>query len=160
MSISNKQIEQRLESYRVALENAKTHPELSALLSQYTYDATKIDVGIALRQAAFDAYLSQQDEYGEQYAATQSFTQAWEAAQKAYMRLVNLGRIIFKNDHITYTELGLTGDRKRTFSGWLAQARGLFVGVCDGGGLVVHEIGSQGWVKGNWLVCSLSKHDG
>lgn len=131
MSISNKKIEQRLESYRIALENAKAHPELSALLALYTYNAAKIDEGVALRQVAFDAYLIQQDEYGEQYAATQSFSRAWDAAQKAYMRLVNLGRILFKNDHTTYTELGLIGDRKRTFSGWIAQAGGFFANLLD-----------------------------
>ena len=77
-------------------------------------------------EQAFDLYLAQKTEYSEQHAATAAFEQAWKTAHETYMRLVRLGRILFRDDHAVFVKLTLNEERKRTFSGWLAQANTFF----------------------------------
>ena len=126
MSLGSQSIDQRLNAYELALNNALGDAAVSASLARYNFTAEKINVGLALCQEARQKQFDQLSEYAEQYAATQAFEQAWEAAEAEYMRLLKLGRIIFKDQHAIYLKLGLVGNRKRSFSGWLTQARQFF----------------------------------
>jgi hypothetical protein len=131
MPFSNQSINQRLNAYELALHNALNDAALSVPLARYSYTAEKINAGLALCQAARQQQLDQLREYAEQYAATQAFEQAWKAADAGYMRLLKLGRILFKEQHAIYLKLGLVGDRKQSFSGWLTQARQFFQNVLE-----------------------------
>jgi len=65
----------------------------------------------------------QKKEYGEQYEATKTYTNDWNELQIIYSEHVELGRIVFKNDLQNYVQLGLQGERKRSFSGFSQQAK-------------------------------------
>jgi hypothetical protein len=119
-------IEDRLNRYLTGLTNARDVPELQSRVALYGYTPDKLNQMLAQRQQAFDLYLAQKTEYNEQYAATGTFEQAWKTAHESYMRLVRLGRILFRDDHAVFIKLTLNQERKRTFSGWLAQADTFF----------------------------------
>lgn len=124
-------IDTRLNHYLTGLTNARDVPELQNRVAPYGYTVTRLNEMLAQRQAAFDSYLAQKTEYDEQYIATTAFEQAWEAAHTPYIRLVKLGRILFKDDYATTIKLTLNEERKRSFSGWLAQARKFYTNLLD-----------------------------
>ncbi|WP_417910807.1 hypothetical protein [Candidatus Electronema sp. PJ] len=119
-------IEDRLSLYKTSLVNASEVPDLQSRLAPYGYTPLKLGQMLTFRQDVFDLYVAQKSEYSEQLAATQAFEQAWDAAHTAYIRLVKLGRILFKDDYAVFVKLGLNEERKRSFSGWLTQARQFF----------------------------------
>lgn len=119
-------IEDSLNRYLTGLTNALDVPELQSRVALYGYTPDKLNQMLTQRQQAFDLYLAQKTEYSEQHAATAAFEQAWKTAHETYMRLVRLGRILFRDDHAVFVKLTLNEERKRTFSGWLAQANTFF----------------------------------
>jgi hypothetical protein len=119
-------IEDRLNRYLTGLTNARNVPELQSRVALYGYTPNKLNQMLNKRQQAFDLYLAQKTEYSEQHAATETFEQAWKTAHETYMRLVRLGRIIFRDEHAIFIKLTLNEERKRSFSGWLAQANTFF----------------------------------
>lgn len=125
-TVSHQSIESRLNLYQTSLINARDVPELRNRLALYGYDPAKLNQLLALRQEIFDLHLAQKSEYSEQFAATHAFEQAWEAAHEPYIRLIKLGRIVFKDDYAASVKLTLSEERKKSFSGWLTQARTFF----------------------------------
>lgn len=125
-SISHQSIEDRLNIYLTGLTNARDVAELQSRVAVFGYNPARLDLMLALRQEVFDLYIARQTEYSEQLAATRAFEEAWKTAHTDYIRLVKLGRIIFKNDYAAYVKLTLNEERKKSFSGWLTQARTFF----------------------------------
>lgn len=116
-------IAQQLAAAQLALSNARTDPALSGPLADFGYDAARLDAGWALYTAAATAQQRQSQEYGEQYSASDAFTMAWEAAQADYSRYLKIARITLKGERGANAALGLDGVRKKSWAGWLAQAR-------------------------------------
>ncbi|MCI5157701.1 MAG: hypothetical protein D3906_04535, partial [Candidatus Electrothrix sp. AUS1_2] len=125
-SISHQSIEDRLNTYLTGLTNAREVPELQSRVAVFSYNPARLNQMLALRQEVFDLYLTRQTEYSEQLAATRAFEEAWKTAHTDYIRLVKLGRIIFRDDYAAYVKLTLNEERKKSFSGWLTQARTFF----------------------------------
>nr|VFJ58752.1 MAG: hypothetical protein BECKDK2373B_GA0170837_10773 [Candidatus Kentron sp. DK] len=119
-------IEDRLNRYRTGLVNARDVDELQNRVALYGYTKKKINELLSLHQEAFDLHLARKKEYGEQLAATNAFEQAWKSAHDAYMVLIRLGRILFRDDYGVFVKLTLNEERKKSFSGWLTQARTFF----------------------------------
>ena len=124
-------LEERLTRYHTGLTNARDVSDLQSRVILYGYTPTKLDDLLDLRQETFDAHLVQKTEYDEQHIATQAFNTAWDTAHASYMHLIKLGRILFKDDYGTFVRLGLNEDRKRTYSGWLTQARKFYASLLD-----------------------------
>ncbi len=116
-------MQDRLLAANVALENALTDTEILGLLSEYGYDAAKINAGKELYNCAQDKFQQQKTEYGEQYAASEEMQTKWDTANAVYMKHVKVGRVALQSDYGSFLKLGLEGARKRTLSGWLIQAR-------------------------------------
>lgn len=125
-TLSHQSIESRLNLYQISLVNAGNVPELQSRLALYSYSPAKLNQLLALRQEVFDLHITQKSEYNEQFAATYAFEQAWKAAHEPYIRLVKLGRILFKDDYAVSVKLTLNEERKKSFSGWMTQARTFF----------------------------------
>ena len=115
-------IDTLLSDAQVAIENALNNPDILNALKDYGYTTTRIQQGKALYNVAAAAQLAQTAEAGEQIAATATVNDAWETAKKSYMRFVKIARVAFKRNPGVSTQLDLGGTRKRTLSGWLAQA--------------------------------------
>ena len=115
-------IDTMLNDAQVAIENALNNPEILSALKDFGYTTARIQKGKALYNAAAAAQLAQTAEAGEQIAATATVQDVWETAKKSYMRFLKIARIAFKRNAGISTQLDLSGTRKRTLSGWLAQA--------------------------------------
>ncbi|WP_185154506.1 hypothetical protein, partial [Fulvivirga sp. M361] len=70
--------------------------------------------------------LKQQKEYGDQFTATDTLNTTKAQANREYMKHVKIARIAARNDRGAFESLQLSGDRKRTLSGWLKQAKAFY----------------------------------
>jgi hypothetical protein len=115
-------IDQLILAINTALSNAN-HPEIAPLLDKRGYKATDIEAAKTLVANLQTLQQKQKKEYGEQYEATEKFNKHWDELHQTYAVHVELARIAFDNDTHNYAQLGLKGQRKTSFSGYIQQAR-------------------------------------
>jgi hypothetical protein len=121
--MSTKQtLESILDRARIAIENSLSNPTIQAYLAEYGYTLTKLQAGQQLYQTASDLHQRQRREYGEQIEATADRDKLWDTAHNTYMKFVKIARVSFKNNSGIATQLGIQGERKQSFSGWLLEA--------------------------------------
>jgi hypothetical protein len=106
-----------------AIANALEHETVKTALANLGYDSNRMQEGLALYKKAAHLYDRQMKEYGEQFAATQALITARIEANKLYKLHLNVARIALRDDRNAAVSLQFNGKRKRTFSGWLEQAR-------------------------------------
>ncbi|NJL41652.1 MAG: hypothetical protein HC899_36935 [Leptolyngbyaceae cyanobacterium SM1_4_3] len=128
---SKKTIDALLNSAHVAIANSLTNAQIQSYLSEFGYTPERIQQGKLLYEAALAAHQQQRAEYGDQRTATTTLKQAWDTAKKSYMRYVKIARIVFKDNAGVSTRLELEGDRKKTLSGWLAQANQFYTNLLN-----------------------------
>jgi hypothetical protein len=133
--MKNNTIDATLLNARVAIENAQQDANVSAALSTFGYGAEKISEGLQLLTTAETLHQQQKQEYGEQFAATDTLDIALNTADKNYMRYVKLSRVILKNDRGAWQALQLAGRRQRTYSGWIKQAKVYYTNAMDDGAI-------------------------
>jgi len=75
--------------------------------------------------------IKQKKEYGEQYEATETVRNAWNVADQAYAKTLKIARIALRDNVKAQNALGLSGERKRSLSGWLEQAGRLYQNLLD-----------------------------
>lgn len=115
-----KSLEEILNNASVVLTNA-SRPEMATLLAAYGYTIEKLGAGRTLLTVASDLFNLQQKEYGDQFEATDTLQDAKEKAEKIYNKHVKLARVAFTDDRSKWQELGLSGERKKSIAGWVAQ---------------------------------------
>lgn len=123
MPTPNQSIEARLLNAQVAISNAESDVEVQSYLAEFGYNAERLAEGRALYDRAQQLHQKQVKEYGDQFAASDALKSAWHEARTQYMRFVKVARVALKSERSAYQKLDLTGERKRSLSGWLAQAR-------------------------------------
>ncbi|NJN59574.1 MAG: hypothetical protein HC879_19845 [Leptolyngbyaceae cyanobacterium SL_5_9] len=128
---SKKNIDALLNSAHVAIANSLTNAQIQSYLKEFGYTPERIQQGKLLYEAALAAHQQQRAEYGDQRTATTALKQTWETAKKSYMRYVKVARIAFKDNAGVATRLELEGDRKKTLSGWLAQANQFYTNLLN-----------------------------
>ena len=127
MAKPKKSLAERLLAAQVAIDNAISDSEVKSLLTELGYDDTRLNEGKILLDTTNQLQQTQQKEYGDQFEATGALKEAWEKADKEYMRFVKVARIALKSEHALYQKLDLSGTRKKTLSGWLAQAKQFYL---------------------------------
>lgn len=115
-------IDTYLDRARIAIDNALANETLLNALSEWGYTSERLQIGKTLYEAAAAAQRQQTQEYGEQIGATATLERSREAARKTYNRLIKVARAVLDDNPGALQELGLTGRRKQSLSGWLAQA--------------------------------------
>jgi hypothetical protein len=131
MSKPKNSLADRLLAAHVAITNATTDDEVKALIAVFGYDETRMTAGTSLLEAANQLQQVQQKEYGDQFQATDAFKTMWAQADADYMRFVKIARIALKEDHAAFQKLALSGIRKNSFSGWMAQAKQFYLNALD-----------------------------
>lgn len=126
---TKQRIDQILTSAQLAISNALANEPIRSTLAEYGYPEARLNAGMDLCIAARSAYEQQKIAYGEQTAASTALNDAWEQASATYMRQVKLARVALKDEAGVGLMLGLDGNRKQSFSGWLAQARQFYAGL-------------------------------
>lgn len=136
-TVMNQEIATFLNESAVMLTTAKTDAEVQAVLAPYGYTPAKIDQGLALLTTLEDEAQDQVEAYADQYAATEDFKAAWEAAKAVYKRHLELTRILFEDDTERAVGFMLRGRRERDVAGWLFQARKLYDGLAGDAAAVI-----------------------
>jgi hypothetical protein len=112
---------------QVAISNAISDTEVKPLLAVYGYDDTRLNEGKTLLDTANQLQQTQQKEYGDQFEATEALNQVREQADSEYMRSIKIGRVALKSHHALVQKLDINGTRKKSLSGWLAQAKQFYL---------------------------------
>lgn len=136
-------IADRLLAAQLAIDNAISDTEVKTALAEYGYDETRLGEGKTLLDTTNQLQQTQQKEYGDQYEATDVLKQAHKAADKEYMKFVKIARIALKSEHAVTKKLDLDGIRKKTFSGWVGQARQFYLNAL-GDSIVVEKMAAYG----------------
>lgn len=103
--------------------NNANHPEIEPTFTKRGYTAAVIDDAKLQVKNLQELDQNQKKEYAEQYEATETYNKDWAEVKVIYAEHVEIGRIVFKNDLKNYMQLGLQGDRKNSFSGFMQQAK-------------------------------------
>jgi len=116
-------IEEYLTRTGVAISNARENPDILAALEQFGYDDAVLQQGQDLLDTAFALSSAQRKEYGDQYGATAALNEGQVEADQLYTAHRKIASIAFKSDPTRLTTFGLDQAKKKSFSGWLTQAR-------------------------------------
>ena len=118
----DRSIDTLLSDAQLAIDNALNNPTILRYLADFGYTSAKVQQGKKLYNIAAAAQLVQQTEAGGQVSATTIMNEAWEDAKKTYSRMVKVARVAFKRNSGVAVQLDLNGTRKKSLSGWMAQA--------------------------------------
>ena len=124
-----KTIDSFLLNAKVAIENGITNTEIAGIMAEFGYTSEKMADGNALLVKANELNIKQKKEYGEQYAATDAVSSKYDEINGSYMKHVKLARLVFKNERDKYKSLELSGERKRSLSGWISQTKQFYTGM-------------------------------
>lgn len=114
---------------QLAIDSALANPELQDYLTPFGYPPDELSNGRALYDAAFSAHSKQKQDQAEQLGATAELDRLREAVNKTYIRHVKLARVAFKKETVAVAKLALSGERKRSFTGWLGQVQQFYTAL-------------------------------
>jgi len=114
---------------RVGLTNARDTPDILAALTPFGYDEIQLGEGLDLVDTAEAEAERQDQEYADQYNATNELNEEIGALRAMYTRHVKLARVAFQPGSKGYVTLGLRGQRARTMPGLLSEARSFYRAV-------------------------------
>lgn len=118
-----------LNAAQVAIDSALSNPEIQVFLTPFGYPPEELQHGRTLYEAAIAAFQKQKENYADQFGASATLDQLREDVNKTYIRQVKLARIAFKDDPVATAKLALTGERKRSFTGWLGQVQQFYAAL-------------------------------
>lgn len=122
MARPKRSIEDRLLEAQVAINNSLNNPVILDAVTLFGYDEARLRAAQALYDETMALVAAQQREYGEQYEASAAVRSAWDEADLAYKRALEISRVVFKDNAHARASLGLSGSRKLSLSGWIKQA--------------------------------------
>jgi len=128
---SKRSIDTLLNAAHIAITNSLTNAQVQTYLSEFGYTPERLQQGNLLYETALAAHQQQRADYGDQKTATTTLNQAWDTAKKSYVRYLKVARIAFKDNAGVATRLELDGDRKKSLSGWLAQANQFYANLLN-----------------------------
>lgn len=123
---------QDIVSYLSAAKTALTNAALPAIAPKLVaIGYTEAEITAKLQEIATLEALNeaQKKEYGEQYEATATYTKAEETLHTTYINHLTIARVVFKNDVAAQVALALNGERKKSKSGYQAQALQFYKGI-------------------------------
>lgn len=112
-----------LESCRLAFENVETNPTISAAMTEYGYDATKITEGKEILTAAKASYDLNEQEDVETDVAYDAFKAKWNNLKKTFASHRKKTKLIFRKEPETLIRLRLVGSLSKKYLLWLESAK-------------------------------------
>lgn len=123
---AKRSIADQLNAAQVAVNNTLSDAEIQGLVAQYGFDATRIQQGEALHEAAVAAVDAQTAAHGMQRDATAGAEAAKREAWDACQALTQVARAAFARNREQLAVLGLGGRAPRTTAAFLTAAYTLF----------------------------------
>ncbi|HEX3044664.1 MAG TPA: hypothetical protein VHY08_07900, partial [Bacillota bacterium] len=105
--------------------------QIRLLLEAYGYNEPRLLEGKRLHQEAQALQDAQKKEYRDRAMATAELGDFRRQVMNRYMRTLKIARVAFKNHPQAGQTLNLFGDRQRSFSGCLEQARSFYSGTLN-----------------------------
>jgi len=121
MDFTDQSINSKLLLYKDRLELALENESVQAALDAFNYTSPVVENINGIYKTVYNLHINRQKEYGEQYGATEQYNEAKEKALKYYMKLVKLGRIIYKNNTTRLSDLLLLGGRAKIYKDFYFQ---------------------------------------
>lgn len=136
MANGKNRIDQFLLASQVMIENSLSDSEIRQALAVYGYTEETLTSGKNLYEKAEALQNAQKKEYGEQVAATAELDTVWEQAEEQYMKTLKIARVAFRDSVKADKSTMLYGDRKRSLSGWLEQAKAFYANILKDADLI------------------------
>jgi hypothetical protein len=114
---------ERLFVIEKGIDGALNSEEIKIVLKEFNFPESSLLVGKEMVEKAKSLVSIQVQEHSEQTAATKAFQQHWSKSYSAYMITLKLARVVFKGQPDMLMRLKATGERKKSLSGWLNDAR-------------------------------------
>jgi hypothetical protein len=121
----------KLHSIENGILGTENSPEIQDRMTAFGYAPAKIAQGKTLLEKAKRHVAAQVGGYGDQYAASDEVNRSWSAAYSNYMVTVKVVRIAFKGHPDKLVKFRATGQRNRSLSGWLNNARIMYDNILD-----------------------------
>jgi hypothetical protein len=128
MGRRTRSMDQRLLDAEIATENGLATPEILKRLEEWNFGKEQLLQGREYRLNAKNTRLVKDQEYAEQYGATDTFEEKWDEADYYIGKGRKLAKKALKGDFESLDKLALAEPKKGTFSGW-AEQTGQFISV-------------------------------
>jgi len=120
-------IESRFNRVKFLLEKALNDQSIQSNLCDFGYTTEKLCEGEALFKEAFELY--KKNFIAFNLENPDDFQSLWNNAYEYYLQLIHISRLALQNERNAFIQLGLSGPRKISLSGWLSQANQFYINV-------------------------------
>jgi hypothetical protein len=123
----NKSLTQSMAEIGLAINGTLSNPNILTATQMFGYTSARVsNEGLAMYNKVLAEISNFQKEYGEQYSAHNEMTALWDKNREIYMPILRLTRIGLKNQSGALHSLRATGTRKRSITGFIADAEILY----------------------------------
>jgi hypothetical protein len=129
--MNGKIIATKLHKIENGILGAQNNSEIRSRMSVYGYTPERISEGRRLLDEVTGLMSAQVEEYGEQYVATDDLGKRWKSTYANYMITVKVVRVAFNGQPELLQGFNATGKRNRSLSGWLRDARILYINLLN-----------------------------
>jgi hypothetical protein len=124
--MNGKVIATKLHRIENGILGAQNNPEIRDMLGVYGYTPERVSEGKRLLDGVTGLMSAQVGEYGDWHIASSEREKRRQSAYSNYMITVKVVRVAFNGQPELLTRFNATGERKRSLSGWLRDARILY----------------------------------
>ena len=131
MVLVNVSIEERLESARIKLGNARNDKVIGPLMLPMGYDEVRWSEGEALYKNAFDLNLKQKQNYGDRFYITEKMQTEWNRLNRVVSGHVAIARVALDGEPSLQKKTGILGERQSSWYGWFSQVGMLYYNALE-----------------------------
>jgi hypothetical protein len=121
----------KLHSIENGILGVEKSPEIQDRMTAFGYAPVKIAQGKSLLENVKRLVASQVGGYGDQYAASDEVNKFWSISYNKYMVTIKVIRIAFKGQPDKLAKFKAIGQRNRSLSGWLNDARIMYANILN-----------------------------
>jgi hypothetical protein len=125
LSKHKKSVEARFKQVKLLLENALSDNKIQSHLDDFGYTSEKMLEGKLLFNKAYELYKRNFIAYN--LDNPDEFQSLWNKAFQYYSQLIDIARLALQNERNAFIQLGLSGPRRTSLSGWLSQANQFYI---------------------------------
>ncbi|MDR1182179.1 MAG: hypothetical protein LBL13_09415, partial [Bacteroidales bacterium] len=129
--MNGKVIAAKLLKIKEGISGAENNPEIREKLNTFGYTDERINEGRMLLDRVTGLMTTQVKEYSEQYLASDEFNKLWKKTYGNYMITLKVIRVAFSEKTEMLQRFNATGERNRSLSGWLRDAKILYTNVLN-----------------------------
>ena len=119
-----------LQSYRLMLKKAETHPDINKAMAGMGYNSAKLKEGKALIQSTREIYDANSRKKDEQSIHSTEFSRKKRELDETYRLHRNKVRILSRNDADMKAKLGLEDPLPRNYIPWIVTIRKFYEEAC------------------------------